>query len=587
MLNNLEITFKGLKNIKVIIAALILLLITGIFFFCFSLITYDKIYFGTKFGNTSVGGFTKETFSELVMKNFQDKSVNFIYENKSYPISLKDINLNFNAQKTAQNAYNIGREGNYFIRISNIINIMIRGRNVKLEASFDKNILNAHLQNIAKSLNINTSDYTYEVLEDSIVIEPLIAENKLNLQKTTDEFTYKLENGLALDILIQTEKTSFNKSSIDEIINNKSFEPQNAQYIISNGKIDVSPEKLGIEIDKEQALKILAENKSEYIIPIKKIAPQITKQNLTSSLFTDNVSSYSTSFDYKNKERSQNIKIASAKLNDYIVMPNEVFSFNKAVGQRTYEQGYLDAKIFVGNTITQGIAGGICQVSSTLYNAVLLADLEVTERKNHTFAVTYVPLGQDATVSYGTIDFKFKNTTSYPIKIKTIYQNGKITINLIGTVKDKEKTFKIINKVISARDFAVKYFDDFNINLNSTKIKQNGQKGYVVEAYKQVFVGKNLVNTISISKSYYNPLEQIVLVGKKKPQDNIQNEQNNLPIPENNNSEAPQNEAQSNVDKTQNETQNNVENSQNNLQIDIESNSQSEAVQNESGITQQ
>lgn len=143
------------------------------------------------------------------------------------------------------------------------------------------------------------------------------------------------------------------------------------------------------------------------------------------------LSTFSTNILDKSWSRINNIKIATKTINGYIVKPGETFSFNGVLGERSKEKGYKKAKAIVNNKRVYEEGGGVCQVSSTLYNSVQQAGLEVLERHSHTKEIHYLPLGQDAAVAYGSLDFKFKNTKSYPIKIEVYVMDYKVIASII------------------------------------------------------------------------------------------------------------------------------------------------------------
>lgn len=142
------------------------------------------------------------------------------------------------------------------------------------------------------------------------------------------------------------------------------------------------------------------------------------------------IGTYSTNFASSSSQRANNIALATKSINGKILMPGEVFSFNDTVGERTGERGYEPAPVIIGNKLESGLGGGICQVSTTLYNAVSRAGMTSIEREHHTMPVHYVPQGMDATVDYGNIDYKFKNIYQYPVYIQAYISNGNIIFNL-------------------------------------------------------------------------------------------------------------------------------------------------------------
>ena len=137
-------------------------------------------------------------------------------------------------------------------------------------------------------------------------------------------------------------------------------------------------------------------------------------------------------------------------------MPGEEFSYNQTLGPRTVATGYKSAKIFSNGEVVDGIGGGICQISSTLYDAVVYADLEITDRRNHQFVTSYLKAGLDATVVYGSQDFKFKNSRNYPIKIVSTVSNGIAKIDIYGVKEETEYQVKIEPVVLQTTPTSIK-----------------------------------------------------------------------------------------------------------------------------------
>lgn len=144
------------------------------------------------------------------------------------------------------------------------------------------------------------------------------------------------------------------------------------------------------------------------------------------------ISSFSTKVYDKSKNRVQNLKVAAKAVNGTVIKPGETFSFNKTVGPRTAEKGYKEAPVLVGKEHTKGLGGGVCQVSTTIFNAAKKADLDIVERHTHDIEVVYAKNGTDATVSYGTLDMKFKNTKDYDILIRASANNSTVSVSLIA-----------------------------------------------------------------------------------------------------------------------------------------------------------
>jgi len=220
------------------------------------------------------------------------------------------------------------------------------------------------------------------------------------------------------------------------------------------------------------------------------------------------ISTYTTYFNLSQSKRVCNIKLAIEEINGKVIMPQEVFSFNETVGARLKERGYQKATEIINGELVEGIGGGICQVSSTLYNTVLLADLKVTERRHHSQPVNYVPLGRGATVYYNQIDFKFKNNTGYPVMILAKVVNNQLTISLLG--ESKEEQIKIVTSKpeIISKEVIVKL--DSSLPLGVKKVIQKGRDGIKIKVKKIISRGGRIIKTEDVSYDIYLPRRTII-----------------------------------------------------------------------------
>jgi vancomycin resistance protein YoaR len=246
--------------------------------------------------------------------------------------------------------------------------------------------------------------------------------------------------------------------------------------------------------------------------------PNITSDVAASLLFRDTLGSAYTYFStgtQNGKNRGFNMGLAADKINNLILAPGQEFSYNEVVGPRDLEHGFKLAHVYSAGKIIDGVGGGICQVSSTMYNAVLKADLQVKERRNHSFTVGYVPLGQDATAYYGGTDFRFVNSTNWPLKLIAKISGNKVSFSILGTNEDPGKAVIISNKILKETPFEVKYTDDPTLSAGVTKEQQEGMKGYVVETYKTIKVDGKVISQTKLHTSTYKAYAQIVLRGTK------------------------------------------------------------------------
>lgn len=244
--------------------------------------------------------------------------------------------------------------------------------------------------------------------------------------------------------------------------------------------------------------------------------PAVTLESIAGQAFPNKLAEFTTRYDVTNKNRSTNLELSSQKVNGTIVLPGEVFSYNKIVGARTISAGYKEAAIYSGGKVVQGIGGGICQLSSTLYNAVLYANLEITSRTNHRFLTSYVQAGRDATVSWGTIDFCFKNTRNYPIKIVSNVANGIVRVTIHGMQEENEYEVELQTKTLETIPYKTNYIDDNTLEEGVEIIEQNGSNGVKSETYKILKQNGAVISKSLLSLDTYSSLEKVIRRGTKK-----------------------------------------------------------------------
>lgn len=246
--------------------------------------------------------------------------------------------------------------------------------------------------------------------------------------------------------------------------------------------------------------------------PIQESKPYITADSLAK--IDAVLSSFSTSFASSSEERAQNIQLAVDHINGKVLMPGETFSFNDSVGARTKERGFKDAPVIVDNKVESGIGGGICQVSSTLYNAVLKSGIKPSERRNHSLPASYVGLGLDATVSWDDIDFKFVNTLDYPLFIEGYTKNKELYINLFSNSSLAKRQYTIANDVYSKIKAPTEIIKDPNLKPGQTSLVKSGRDGYSVKVIRNIYEDGRFLGSEVISKDTYPALPSIVKVGK-------------------------------------------------------------------------
>jgi len=278
----------------------------------------------------------------------------------------------------------------------------------------------------------------------------------------------------------------------------------------------VIPGQIGMTVDRNETFKILPTAMQSIPASISGeivMARQNPKIGEEALQHMGEIAKYSTRYNPNEVNRTHNLTKATQGINGSIILPGEVFSFNQTVGRRTMETGYKDAMVIVNGKFEPGLGGGICQVSSTLYNASLLAGLEIVERHNHNLTVAYVPLGQDATVSYGTQDFKFRNSTTSPVYVRAAAGGGNLTVNIYGDTHFKQK-IEISNIIDQSTPYQTVTLPDNSLQPGETKLDHNGQNGYVVRSFR-IFFDQNgeKSKSESLGRSVYIPLHKTILAG--------------------------------------------------------------------------
>ena len=356
------------KTFKISLITISCLLGLSIAISLYSILNKANIYNGVKIEGIDVGNRSKDNAEKYLKSKFNKETENpeilFIASNYSKTIKYKDLGIKYDYNKMIQEAYNVGRTGNVFVRLKDIMDISFNDKNIELKFIKDDEILSQALEQI-------------------------------NLE-----------------------------SSIDK---------KDATIRYSDGKFIVTDEVIGNSIDIEALKKDVTQSIGRYEvveISTKKDMPQVTKKELLK--VKEEIGRYSTSFGTRDLNRSYNIKRAADAIDNKLLLPGEAFSFNQATGPRSLKAGYKEATVILNGEFVAGEGGGVCQVSSTLYNALLSSELKITERHKHSLPVPYVPLGKDATVAYDYLDLKFENNYSAPVYIKSYVNGNTITFKIYG-----------------------------------------------------------------------------------------------------------------------------------------------------------
>ena len=470
--------------ITLIISIILLLLLT---FFTFSMINLKNttIAKGISIKNIDV--------SDLSPKDARQKVANYINSSIPEEIQLKhndfetslsalQLSIYFNLDKAIDNAYNIGKSGNIFERNLTILKTYFSKTNIDIDFTIDEKQLKHDLEDISTKLPDKMIESSCYIDGNNLIITKGKSGKVVNVDKSANYIEQQIKNLNVLNNPLEliTTDASPDQIDLDAIYNEIHKEPVNAYFTQNPYVVHPSENGMDFKISLDEAKNLLQEDKDEYIIPLKILYPSVTTNMIGTEAFPDLLSEFSTKYSASNKNRTTNLILASNKINGTVLMPGETFSYNKVVGERTIQAGYKEAPIYVSGRVENGIGGGICQITTTLYNAVVYANLDIVERSNHQFVPSYAGPSRDATVVYGAIDFKFKNNKDYPIKITCSVSKGIANFKIWGLKSDNDYDVQITSRTTGTTATAI-YSEAYKI------LKKNG----------------NVVSTTLLSKDTY------------------------------------------------------------------------------------
>ena len=472
---------------------------------------------GTTAGGMDLGGLTRtqveSRLEEELAQHYTGKEITLQVEgaNQSYAVSGSVLSVDTGAVTDAACGLS---QGNFFSRGWRLIRSLVGGNDIEVPLSYTQEgeaQVDTLLEQIESELGGGVQETTWEVQGDQLVFHMGTPGRAFDLTNTKEDILSAFAEESQEPLVLSTVTTDPSDVDMQAVHNQVYAQVQNAS--LDKETFEVTPSVTGLDFqvpDAEAALEGAAWG-SDVAVPLTVTEPTVSTESLKSLLFRDVLGEASSNVSGSSNRKS-NVKLSASVCDGIILLPGEVFSYNNTTGSRTSDKGYLPAPSYVGGKSTDEVGGGICQTSSTIYYAALNANLKIVERHNHMFAVGYVPDGMDATVWYGASDFRFENDTEYPIKIVTVYENSRLTVQIYGTKTD-DLYVKMTNKELSSTSWSTEYKVDPSLPAGSTRTEQTPYRGRVVEAYRNVYDGSgNLVSSTLETKSTYKMRNQIILV---------------------------------------------------------------------------
>lgn len=421
-----------------------------------SSVSDEKIPLGVSIENIDIGGLTGKDAYEIIedyIETQKDKQIIVQFENDELKFKLNEIGYTCVDNDYIQQALKIGKTGNLINKYKSIKDVFYNKLNYSLDFTIDETLLKKILLKKSYMINIEPINASIQKNNEKLVYIDHINGQKVNIENTINS----IKKSILSD---KNKKTHVVKGCIDEI---------------------------------------------KPIYPVE----QVKKCNTI-------IGTFNTSYKTSSNERSANLSNGANLINNTVIYPGEIFSTYEKLGPFTVENGYSEAGAFSQEKVVDAIGGGACQVTSTLYNAVLMAELDVVERHPHSMKVSYVDLSKDAAIAENYKDFKFKNNTESPIFIESYTENKSLTVNIWGNEirNTKIRTIKfetIIKEKLSPPPDVITY-DDYKSKSYKNTI-QSAREGYKTELYKIVYENGLEVERKLINKSIYKPSARHIIIG--------------------------------------------------------------------------
>lgn len=465
---NININEKQKKIIIISsIVASILLIISIIFFIILyninKFLNVDYYYNGISIENIDISKLTKidveKKINEIEQKSISKIKADLKYEDKTIYLTSKDFKFEYDTKDVLNEAYSYGRKGNIFKRYKMVKNLEKSKKNFEVTPTPNEKSIKEQISLLAKKIN-------QQAITAGVKFQP---NNKEIFAYTQGVNGKKINEENLFDTL--KKELSIKSPKSDNII-----------------KIPI----------------ITIPHKSKTIEELKKETVLISKFSTTST---------------NNANGNSNMRLALSKVNGTVLKPKETFSYNNTIGNSTNGAGgWLPAGAIQNGVLIQSYGGGICQGSTTIYGAVLRAGLQITERHEHGFPIGYVPIGQDAAVSYGSIDFKFTNNYDTPIYIRSYMYGTTLMVEIYGkqpTTWDNITVSSQTSQVIPPP--AEQIIKDDTLEKGQINVEKEARTGYRANAWRQYYKNGTLIKTEYLQSSYYAPVQAIVKEGTKEP----------------------------------------------------------------------
>ena len=478
----------------------------------------DTIFPGVTINGVDVSGMTEqEALDALGEAIADDLSAELVLpDGTSVSVRPEEVGIASSAEGLAAQAMAYGRGGS---AVENAIAYYTADGTLDLMdniyAGYDDSVLRQRVTEAVEAYNRLANAEPCVTTENSITLvkgaglDPLDAEELI--KTLTDGLTTAVETGESWSLQMPAQRAT--PVDLDALYESIYVEPVSSVYDKSTGGLTEAVTGVSFDLSAAKSAYRAADPGETLTFDIVYTEPSVTEDMLDELLFRDCLHHCETTLSGSSSNRITNIRLASQAINGIILNPGETFSYNNTLGERTEAKGYRMGISYIGGKAVPDLGGGICQVSSSLYCCAIHADLEIVERSNHMFLVSYLPLGIDATVAWGTCDFQFRNNMDFPIKIES-YLNGSssVIINMYGTKLD-DGYIEITHNTVATIDYKTVEKQDPSIPAGSSKVDTSGRTGYIVDTYKNYYnADGTLDRTEYLDRSEYSKQDRVILV---------------------------------------------------------------------------
>ncbi len=498
---------KG-RTVPIVIICLVLGLMlagaAGVYLFFVSDVTPGIILNNVSALGVELGGMTKEEASEALQaaqERFDTTAMTVTILDENVTISPQTADITLDVQAAAQAAYDVGRTGSTAHRKAQQLLAATVG--VKADVSqcltMDTAAIRAALEALESKYNTQliqtTAELTGEVPELTTDQEPASPQVltvtlgtpgcELDIAALCDQVLEAYAAG-SFEVTASCKCTQPDSVDLDALYSKYCIAPVSATMDETTFQATVHSYGYGFDMQQAEQLLSSAESGEKVKLVFSKLAPEQTQQSLQDALFRDVLGTYTATASSEPKTRDVNLRLSCEAISGIVLLPGEVLSYNDTLGERTKEAGYKPAASYLGGETVLTYGGGICQTSSCLYMSAMLADMEIVERTNHGYISSYMPYGMDATVSWGGPDFRFSNSSAYPIRIEASASGGSVTVSILGTATE-DYYVKMDYEVLSTNPYKTVYREMTADNEGGYKDGAqitSGYTGYKIRTYR-------------------------------------------------------------------------------------------------------